>query len=201
MSARTVRGIVFAALITVTSTGASAKGANAGALLVWNPILSSSIERLSSESRTFRDAIESVAPTGRRVVLTTPDRLPDNTSIEFDSRVLAQAYPLSDPQSHVDAVIVVCNLELLQKLSGLSTTAVDFEDDLDRIVAHEVYGHAIPVALAGNLSGNCADPAVGQSAMASCAVQRENVIRREMNLGVRLDYGRDSPALARSRHF
>jgi len=79
----------------------------------------------------------------------------------------------------------------------LPMKAIDFEDDLDRIVAHEIYGHAIPVLMAGSLSANCADPASGQSALTSCAVQRENVIRRETGLGRRLDYGRDSLALAR----
>ena len=37
----------------------------------------------------------------------------------------------------------------------------------------------------------------GQSALTSCAIQRENVIRREMRLGPRSEYGRDSLAIAR----
>jgi len=47
------------------------------------------------------------------------------------------------------------------------------------------------------LTAKCADPAIGQSASASCAVQRENIIRREMRLGQRIEYGRDSLAIAR----
>jgi hypothetical protein len=60
-----------------------------------------------------------------------------------------------------------------------------------------VYGHAVPYLLAGTLTAKCADPAIGPSASASCAVQRENVVRREMRLGQRIEYGRDSLAIAR----
>jgi len=200
MNAKAVKGIAFAAIILVAiPIGLSAKDP-AGSVLVWNPVLSSSIERLTAESRTFREAIDALGLTGRHAVLTTPDHLPERITIDFDATVLAQAYPLTAERSRVDTVVVVFNIDLLQKLSGLSMSAIDFEDDLDRIVAHEVYGHAIPVLMAGNLSGHCADPAVGQSAMASCAVQRENVIRKEMNLGLRLDYGRESLALAHRYH-
>jgi hypothetical protein len=48
---------------------------------------------------------------------------------------LAQVHPFTDPQFRVDSVLIVVNLELLQRLSGLPVTAVDFEDDVDRIVA------------------------------------------------------------------
>ena len=195
MGFRAVRGFVFAAIVLVaTPFSVSAQETADGPVVVWNPALAASIERLSSESRTFRDAIDAVTTTGRHAVLATPDQV---KHIEFDRSVLAQAYPLTSDQSRIDTVVVVINLELLQKLSGLSIAAVDFEEDLDRIVAHEIYGHAVPVLLAGSMSGNCADPAIGQSALTSCAVQRENVIRREMKLGQRVDYGRDSLALAR----
>lgn len=114
-----------------------------------------------------------------------------------DTGALAQVQPVSDSSGRVDLVVVAVNLDLMQRLSRLPVNAVDFEDDLDRVLAHEVYGHAIPFLLAGSLAGHCADPVAGQSAIASCVIQRENVIRKEMRLGQRLDYGRDSLALAR----
>ena len=196
MSIRAMRGIVVAALLLLaTPFSVSAQEITDGPIQVWNSALNSSLERLSSESRTFRAALDALAGTGRRAILTTPD-----TMNEFDRTVLAQAFPLSDEHARVDTVVVVINLELLQKLSGLSMKAIDFEDDLDRILAHEIYGHAMPMLMAGSAKANCADPAVGQSAIASCAVQRENVIRREMGLGQRIDYGRESLALARRFH-
>ena len=193
MNARAMRGLLLAAVVVMG--GPFTLSADTP-MAVSNPTLAASVERLTAESRTFREALAAVAATGRHTMLTTPDQV----NIPFDRTVLAQGYPISDGESRVDTMVIVVNLELLQKLSGLSMTAADFEDDLDRIVAHEIYGHAVPVLLAGSLSGNCADPAIGQSALTSCAVQRENVIRREMRLGQRVEYGRDSLALAR-RHF
>ena len=191
-----MRGIVFVAIVLIaTPFAVSAQEITDGPIQVWHTALASSVDRLSADSKTFHDAVDALAVTGRRVVLTTPDKVND-----FDRSVLAQAFPLGDEQLRVETVVVVVNLELLQKLSGLPIKAIDFEDDLDRIVAHEIYGHAIPVLMAGSMTANCADPAIGQSALASCAVQRENVIRREMGLGQRIEYGRDSLAIAR-RHW
>lgn len=192
MNARAVRGIVAAAVLFALPVAVSAQERDANPIVVSDPVLVASVHRLASESPSWRDAIAAVAVTGRRAYLVSSDVI--KGALEDDS--LAQVHPLPDAQSHVDAVLIVVNLELLLKLSGLPAKAADFEDDLDRILAHEVYGHAVPFLLAGNMSGKCADPAAGQSAIASCAVQRENVIRREMRLGQRFDYGREGLALA-----
>ena len=115
----------------------------------------------------------------------------------FDFDKLAQALPILDDQQRVQEVVVAINLELMQRLSGLPVKAVQFEDDLDRIIAHEVFGHAIPLLLAGHMAGHCADPAQGQRATDACAIKRENQIRKELKLGQRFDYGREGLALAR----
>ncbi len=185
-------GIVMATLFAAPWI-VSAQEAADGPLVVWNPVLAASVQRLEAESRSWRDAIAAVKATGRRALLVTSDQAKGS----IDPATLAQLLPISDLPSRVDSVLIVVNLELLQKLSGLSVRDVDFEDDVDRIVAHEVYGHAIPLLLSGTMAGNCADPVSGQSAIASCAIQRENVIRRETRLGQRADYGRESLALAR----
>lgn len=195
MAAKAMRGIVFAAILIALPFSVSAQEITDGPIQVSNAALSSSLRRLTSESRTFRDAMDALAATGRRALLTTPDKVND-----FDRETLAQVFPVRDGGARVERMIIVINLELLQRLSGLPMRAIDFENDLDRIVAHEIYGHAIPVLMAGSLAANCADPAIGQSALTSCAVQRENVIRKEMGLGQRVEYGRDSLALARRYH-
>lgn len=186
-----IGGLVLA--IVVAPLPVWAQDAAAGPVVASHSVLASSVQRLTSQSASWREAINAVAATGRRALLITPDQI--KTPIDPDT--LAQVFPLADEQSHVDTVLVVVNLELLRKLSGLPVTAVDFEDDVDRLVAHEVYGHAIPFLLSGSLAGKCADPVVGQSAIASCVIQRENVIRKEMRLGLRSEYGRESLALAR----
>ena len=186
-------GVALAAAVLAAPLSVFAQERADGAIQAWHPVLAASIDRLAAESPSFREALKAVTATGRRAVLITPDKFDG----PFGADTLAQAEPVTDDQSRVDYVLVVVNLELLHKLSGLPMTAVDFEDDVDRILAHEVYGHAIPYLLAGTLTAKCADPAIGQSASASCAVQRENVVRREMRLGQRIEYGRDSLAIAR----
>ncbi len=97
-------------------------------------------------------------------------------------------------------MLVVVNLPLIERM-GRQTAAlpIEMEGDLDRILVHEVYGHALPYLLAGNLSGRCADPLPGQQAHEACAIQRENAVRAELGLNRRLDYGLYDLALVRRR--
>ena len=185
--------IGMATLLVVAPLPVWAQAGPEGPLEISHPILASSIQRLTEGSASWREALSAVAARGRRAVVVTPDRV----KTPMDAETLAQVFPIADEQLRVETVLIVINLELLQKLSGLPVTAIDFEDDVDRIIAHEVYGHAIPFLLSGSLAGKCADPTIGQSAIASCVIQRENVIRREMRLGQRVEYGRESLALAR----
>ena len=193
MARRNLKASIVSAALLAVAAAASAQEAGPGPLVVSDPVLSASVDRLTEGSASWRDAIGAVAATGRRAFLVTPDRVKS----PMDPDTLAQVYPLADDPSRVDSVVVVVNLDLLQKLSGLPVTAADYEDDVDRILAHEVYGHAIPFLMAGTMSGYCADPAIGQSALMACAIQRENTIRREMRLGQRFEYGRQSLAIAR----
>ena len=145
--------------------------------MVSHPVLTASSERdCQPVADSWREALAAVATTGRRTI----SRLPTRPNTAFESISSRRRMPLVDEQSRVDTVVVVINLELLQRLSGLPVDAIQFEDDLDRIVAHEVYGHAMPLLLAGHLAGNCDDPAPGQSASSACAIKRENVIRKEL---------------------
>jgi hypothetical protein len=161
-----------------------------------------SLERLYARSKLWRAAVNELEVLGRRVVVVTPKHVrikdPGDGRIRaFDEDVIAEVQPLAEQGTRVDAVVVVVNVELLERRRTIWTTRVDFENDLDRIVAHEVYGHAIPYLLAGDLSGRCADPVKGQRVSDACAIQRENAIRGEAGLGTRIDNGLSSLSLAR----
>ena len=187
------RFVLAATVVAASVSSVWAQDPGHRAVLVSHPVLAASVERLTVESPTWRDALNAVAATGRRTVLVTADKVNGT----FDSEVLAQARPIADDQARIETVLVVINLELLQRLSGLPVDAIQFKDDPDRIVAHEVYGHAVPFLLAGDSSGKCADPAPGQSATSACAIKRENQIRKELGLGQRYEYGREGLAIAR----
>lgn len=193
---------VFGAMLFIAvPMPARAQDAASGPIHANHPTLLASLSRVQAGSVTWRDALRAVADTGRRIIVVTPDkvRLRDQATNEerpFDEDVLAEVHPLADMWSRVDTVIVVINLPLMDRLYS-DATIFDLERDLDRIVAHEVYGHAIPYVLAGHMSGKCADPAPRERATESCAIKRENEIRRELRLGERRGYDLDGLALAR----
>lgn len=170
-------------------------------IIVEHPVLSASLARLYAGSARWRKALDDVVNTGRRVVVVTPDKVRvrddgDGPDTPFDPEVIAEVQPLADDWSRVATVVVVINVPLLEKLYSDATSA-DLDADLDRILAHEVYGHAIPYLLAGHLSGKCADPLPNQRATDACAIKRENEIRSELRLGERRNYGLNGLAIAR----
>lgn len=170
-----------------------------------HPALVASVLRLHAGSAAWRQAIDDLAATGRRALLVTPDqvRVADaagGPAKPFDDGVLAEVQPIPGDNDTVDLVVVVINVELLEVLHARNGRMFDLDADLDRILAHEVYGHALPYLLRGHLSGRCADPAPGQRATDACAIQRENEVRVELGLGRRDDYGLNGLALARRHH-
>jgi hypothetical protein len=174
-------------------------------VIVEHPVLAASLARLYAGSPRWRDALDAVANTGRRVVVVTPEKVrvrDDEGGAEtaFDPDVIAEVQPIADDWSRVDTVIVVVNLPLLDRLYSDATPA-DLNADLDRILAHEIYGHAIPYLLAGHLSGKCADPQPKQKATEACAIKRENEVRSELRLGERRGYGLDGLTIARRYRY
>jgi hypothetical protein len=164
--------------------------------------LQRSLNRIYERSAAWRSAVADVERLGRKAVVVTPKNIrvkdPRNGKLRsFDRDVIAEVQPLAEHETRVDAVVVVINVALLERMLESTDTVGDFEDDLDRVVAHEVYGHAIPYLLAGDLSGKCADPQPGERAEDSCAIKRENEIRAELRLGERRDHGLNSLAMAR----
>ena len=200
MSSRVLRVFGVAAFLTVAPVSVWSQDQPSTPFAASHPVLEASLARLALGSPSWRQASDVVSRTGRRVVVVTPESIrvrdeKDGKEKPFDPDVLAEVQPIADGR-RVDTVIVVINLPLLERLYSDATHA-DMHADLDRIVAHEVYGHAIPYLLAGDLSGKCADPLPGQRATDACAIQRENVIRNELRLGQRREYGLYGLAISR----
>lgn len=167
-----------------------------------HPALRASLDRIASGSRLWRDAVDALTGSGRRAIVLTPDQVKvrerrDGAIGTFDPDILGEASPIVVSESEVPVVLVVVNLPLLHRMHHAqpSSLPADFERDLDRIVIHEVYGHAFPYLLAGNVSGRCADAVAGQRAVDACAIQRENAVRAELRLGIRRDAGVDALTL------
>ncbi len=214
---RTVR-IISVAMVVLAATGLEhvlaqtppgAPQAGAGSpLLVTNRILEASLRRISRGSSLWREAIETIRKTGRRALIATPadvtmldERRPKERR-GFDAGLLAEALPIIREDSRIATVVVVVNLPLVQEVHDARLSVPrDFESDLDRILVHEIYGHAVPYLLAGDSSGRCADPAPGERASDACSIRRENAVRAELGLGRRGDDGVSSLALAWGRLY
>ena len=173
-------------------------------LITANPVFRESLTRIAQRSALWRDAVESMRHTGRRAVLLTPDQVvvadaPGGGAKDgFDPTVLAEVAPVALADSRVEVVLVVVNLSLLEKSHrDAYSVPAEFEADLDRILVHEIYGHAVPYLLAGHLSGRCPDPAPGERATDACSIRRENAVRAELGLGRRTTYGLDDLNVSR----
>jgi hypothetical protein len=204
--ARKIAWSVLATALTVAAIPLRADpdqaNRSAPAVITNHPIIQKSLNRLFERSAAWRADVQRILSLGRTAVVVTPKNVrvknPEDGGVRpFDDHVLAEVQPLAEFETRVDAVVVVVNLELLERMAGLNSTVREFEDDVDRVLAHEVYGHAFPYLLAGDLSGKCADPVPGQRAKDACAIKRENEVRSELRLGERRDYGVDGLVLAR----
>jgi hypothetical protein len=161
-------------------------------------------QRIERGSATWRAEVTRAATTGRRIVVLTSDQVvvtdggPEADVQSFDPGVLAEVSVIAGSGTRVDAVLVAVNLALLDETHRrLGSTLSQRDADLDRILVHEVYGHALSYVMAGDVSGRCADPAEGERAIDACAIRRENAVRAELRLGRRADSGLLSLALAR----
>ena len=174
-----------------------------GPVLATDPVLVASLERISRGSPTWRSAIEAVRQTGRLVLVSTLRELQSGRYRDaFDATGLAEVVPVVDRKMEVPLVVVGVDLRLLHRIhDDRRSVPRDVDADVDRIIVHEVYGHAIPYLLAGNLSGRCPDPVSGERASDACAIRRENAVRAELGLGRRSDGGVASLTLAWSRLF
>jgi hypothetical protein len=173
-------------------------------LVTTNPVVRASLARIAQRSALWREAVDAMRDVGRRALILTPDQVVVADAAGgavkdgFDPTILAEVAPVPKADSGVDVVLVVVNLSLRTESHRLAQSVpAEFEADLDRILVHEIYGHAVPYLLAGHLSGRCPDPTPGERAVEACSIRRENAVRAELGLGRRTSYGLDDMNLSR----
>ena len=198
MGSRT--SFVIGAFIAILSAAGGAaervderRAAPQAAVVAHDQTLRQALERIERGSASWRAAMAALASTGRRALVLTPDQVvvqdaATGSATAFDRSSVAEVSPVADQHGNVSRVVVVINVGRIQQLHDLrGSLPGEFHADLDRVLAHEVYGHAVPYLSAGHLSGRCLDPERGEPAAQSCAIQRENVVRAELRLGRRTD--------------
>ncbi|MCC7179310.1 MAG: hypothetical protein IT177_13085 [Acidobacteria bacterium] len=199
-------GLVMASVPTLGQGAAPGRAvASMGEpLQATHPTLRARLDRIAAGSALWREAVEAAGKLGRRVIVLTPDQV-HPSAVEgrakagIDSGLLAEAMPIAHDGVRINAVVVVVNLPLIADVHArMGSLPGEHDADLDRILIHEVYGHALPYLLSGTLAGRCADPAEGERASQACAIQRENAVRGELGLGRRVDAGLQGLSLARA---
>jgi hypothetical protein len=186
---------------------AAASSSRDAGIRTGHPAFQASLNRIAAGSALWRDAVAEIRETGRYALIVTPGQgvVTEPTGKKpaaFDAASLAEVAPVAGADAEVNVVLVVINLPLLEQVhAARGSMPAELEADLDRILVHEVYGHAMPYLLAGDLTGRCADPAPSQRASEACSIKRENLVRAELRLGKRVDSGLEGLSLARRDRF
>jgi hypothetical protein len=168
--------------------------------------LEAGLLRIERRSERWRSALATIQDLRRQVFVLTPDQVTvaeavgERGTAPFDRDLLAAASPVVDGEARIQRVLVVVNLDLLEDLHRRTNSLQgEFEADLDALLVHEIYGHAFPYLLAGDLSGRCADPERDQRPQDACSIRRENEVRQDMGLARRTTYGLNALHLVRGR--
>jgi hypothetical protein len=172
-----------------------------GELTVVDPYLGYVARRLAERSPTFRRSLAHLAAAEVPVVVGTPAQLQGRLPREMKRRsMLAVAISLpgrrrrGDEPGHVPlrGVLVVIDLPLLREVYTSAGMLHTLEDDVAVTLAHELSGHALGWIETGDAFEGCLDPAFPELARDStargCAVERENEVRREIEVGERPSY-------------
>jgi hypothetical protein len=164
--------------------------------------LESRTQELARRSPTWRAGMDSLRATGFWVVVGTPAEIRETVPGlgGYGARHLGEVVPVRDASGRLVGAVVTVDVELLRRLSAeAGLTAAEMDGDVDRILIHELYGHVLPLAWTRQILGGCPDPAPGEPAESSCAIQRENLIRSELGLEPRLAYDLSGLNLGRAK--
>jgi hypothetical protein len=162
---------------------------------------------LESRSARLHAALDSIRSGNIDVLIGTPEVLAAAAPLlgwqMAPPRVGEFAAMLDNQSGKLQTLIVRVDLQRLAQLSRSRTAYMlawfsrrrqraQLDRLVDAVLIHEVWGHLVPVALAGTISARCSDPEPGEAELDSCVMLRENELRREMGLPARRHYAVDA---------
>jgi hypothetical protein len=158
---------------------------------VGDPLLAERMVSLAERSSTWRAALDSLRENGLAVLVGTPSdiraRIPSLSEYQPDH--VGEVVPIRNGEGEIVAAVVAIDLPRLERLyRGSDLPLSAFHADIDRVLIHEIYGHVVPLAASRTIEGGCPDPRPGEPATSSCAIERENRIRRELGMEKRTTY-------------
>jgi len=168
---------------------------------VMSPLLGKRMAHLAERSRIWRAGMDSLAASGFRVVVAEPEQARERVAGlgAYTPEHVGEVLAVWDEQGRIVGAVVTVDVAKLRELYELTDLSEEtFLADVDRILIHEIYGHVVPLAASRQISGGCPDPAPGEPALASCAIERENAIRAELGLEPRTVYDLRGLAVGRA---
>lgn len=177
-----------------------------GAIHILHPYLAARLDALEALSPRFREEMEAVRRGDVLVYLGTAEPMNDpvrevEVKWKLPDERIGEFAAVRDPATgQVRALVVRVNLpQIIQRQARWRreratpgerrmTAQALLEEAVDGILIHELWGHLIPVAKGRSQDAHCRDPLPGEADLASCVMQRENDLRREMGMRPRTRY-------------
>lgn len=145
-------------------------------IAVDDPRLREALAYLETHSSSFRSALQQLS-LNREYIVSIERKHVDEVSAQTG----AQVVPLESAQG---ARVMVYTGVLEERALERGYAPEELTIDLALILGHEIYAHIIPAFEQGVdvLSNPCPDPHARQHPLYSCALKRENRLRRELGL-------------------
>jgi hypothetical protein len=156
---------------------------------VLHPDLVESVERLRSASPAFSASWDALAASGVSVLIGMEEQLRGVMPSHLRGRAGLAGVTVSwgerawggGPVS-LDRALVAVRMDLLDYLhpSPAANGSTGYQEALDRLLVHEIYGHLAPVVEARSATATCPDARPGERREDSCVWRREQVVLREV---------------------
>ena len=160
-------------------------------IAIGDSVLAATVTRLRKLSPAFDSAIVAIEASGIPVVIGTEaqlrDQLPPGYRYVGGWQALTAVYPLTSNGSRgrpIEHVAVIFRLSALRAALKTGATASDsalFNRFVERVVAHEIYGHLMPqLALGKTAPVACDDPTSAANWYTACVMQRERHVMAQL---------------------
>lgn len=151
------------------------------------------INRMRQESPSFREGFEQLLETGIPVIVGTPAQVEQQVPAlrQAYEGMPGKAYWFETPTGKPAAVAVMINknkIKLHHKVD--KDPPEELVRDLSAVLAHEIHGHVVPIAVGHSFDHECLDdPKPGSPDQANaCVMQREAEVLGELGMEPRATY-------------
>ncbi len=191
-SALAPAGVSFASISSSGSPAVARRSSlYAPNIAIGDSLLAATVTKLRRLSPAFDSAIVAIETSGIPVVIGTAaqlrDQLPPGYRYVGGWQALTAVYPLTSngergrPIEHVAVIVRLSQLRTAMKTGTTKADSALFDRFVERVVAHEIYGHLMPqLALGKTAPIACDDPTSAANWFSACVMQRERHVMAQL---------------------